>query len=203
MAITGKYPGSRIRRWFDERFGKECYLCMRKSYELRISMYEFQKAVEDCLGNLLFFNEKEHRFLEDMESICHTFRYLPEEIGECMRRIEAMDDLEEMLYVANKIGAHANRLGNAIGAITGVDTDIPIILNPAARQIVQKPCGNLLKEMKILYDKVYCFTSEAVPALEAYKQAIDKAEAELLKPVSDLKNTSESDTLEDYHVIKE
>lgn len=183
MAITGKYAGPRIRRLFDERFGKECYLCMRKSYELRPSLDEFQKAVEGCLDHLLFFNEKEHRFLEDMESICHTFRYLPEEIEECMKRIQAMDDLEEMLYVANKIGAHANRLGNAIGVITGVDTAIPIILNTNARQILQKPCENLMKEMKILHDKVCRFTSQVVTALEEYKQAIDKAEQELLKTV--------------------
>lgn len=199
MAIMEKYAG----RWFDERLYEENYLCMWKSYELRHWLYKFQEAVEGCLHDLLFFNEKEYQFLVDMNNTCHAFRYLPEEIGECMKCIQATDDIEKMLYVIKKLCAYANGLRDAIGAITGVDTAIPIILNTNAGQIVQKPCGNLLKEMKILHEIVCHFTSKVAPALEVYKQAIDKAEAELLEAVSDLNNTLESDTLEDYYVIKE
>lgn len=176
MAIMEKYAG----RWFNERIGEECDLCMRKSYELRHWIDEYQEAVEGCLHALFFFNEKEQRFLKIMEYTCRAFRYLPEEIVECMKCIQSTDDVEEMLYVVNKICVHMNGLRNAIGAITGVDTEIPVILNTYARQIVQKPCGNLLKEMKILHDKVCHFTSHVIPVLEAYKQVIDKVEAELL-----------------------
>lgn len=191
MAIVEKYSGSWIWRRFSDNFGEEIHAYMRESSELRCRIDDFQKAVEHCLDDLLFINEKEYQFLIDMAHTCRRFSHLPEEIGKWMECIQATYDVEEMLWVVNEISAYTKGLRDVIGVITGLETAIPMMLNKNTGQIVQKPCENLLKDFKILHDH---FASKVVPELEEYKRAIDKAERELLEAELKLKSTSEADT---------